>query len=1114
MKIRKQIILGLVLAICASLFFLLSSHRALAYVATSESQVKNAQYNFVNGLTIQAKIGSQNVVFKADPDQIWLGGVEYKAQDYDCPAKLTLTNGGNSGPGIADLETNDGVLKATTPLQVEVQYNPNQTKCTKTNPSPFNVTPGNINLGTAFFTQTDASTITSVINKQTFTAGAGGVYFLTSEKTCVDRIVKSGDEITYFELDASKGVKVDGTTLGIGDIGNCKVERINFQAPNNAADAQKLSKQTISLATASADGEGDGACTAGDSSCTSTGDSSSSCIDDRSLSWMICPVLNGLSRSADGIESFVASQLNFSVSDNLGPSVQRAWTIFRTLTSIIIVIVMLVMVFSQAIGGGPFDAYTVRKMLPKLVAAIILMQISWVLCEYLIRLSNDAGQAVGQLMAAPFGGPNQLELGALIQRLNTVGAVILGVATTAGLLTAIVASGAIILYGWPILLLAIILVFLALVVALATLLFRNALIVLLVIFSPLAFLAFVLPGTDRYWKIWKDNFVKLLVFFPLVIAVIYGGRIFAWIVAGLGASGPFDLIIVLAAFFGPYFFLPKTFKWGGSFLAMASKAISESAPLKKGGEVARRELVSGEDSAMKRRMGHFAAKYTDKDAEGNATPWRERTMNSLLAGRFIPTQRAKAGMVARGNAFKSKENELKTALASRRREKAASATEDVSIGKQMDLDTIQRAMEEISKKPNQYKVADLEREAKEAMRDLIATGSTLELNGMTVKERGENGEIKERHVWQTGMWRDLLNGSPDLYRQVKGDAPDWVPHRNPAGLPKYRGELTNEVAKRREYAEQGMSSTEIDAKIEEDRQDAGRVFLRTAAGHPELVDDVQYASSLHETVTEMDAGGIARVHPTYFERIGDLGKKGGELYRQGEESGDESLMQVGKALMEPAREFGSLVQRLANQQGGRQQLSAMMGGKDTMEHLDYGLQFSGLPEVNLPKPTNWDDATQGEWKKGSGSLEMILASGERQEQARLAGGTAAAASAAPAEQTQVTAERVVERPVTTAGGAAGGQGSGAWSRGPGGAMVFGQPQVVQPTQGGQFEVRIDHGQLAQAIGEQVGTQFRQALKESGLHQRPNAETPAGTGEGNMPPNDNDEGDNNGGDQNT
>jgi hypothetical protein len=81
-------------------------------------------------------------------------------------------------------------------------------------------------------------------------------------------------------------------------------------------------------------------------------------------------------------------------------------------------------------------------------------------------------------------------------------------------------------------------------------------------------------------------------------------------------------------------------------------------------------------------------------------------------------------------------------------------------------------------------------------------------------------------------------------------------------------------------------------------------------------------------------------------------------------------------------------------------------------------------------------------------------------------------------------------------------------------MVFGQPQGVQPTQGGPFEVRIDHGQLAQAIGEQVGTQFRQALKESGLHQRPNAETPAGTGEGNMPPNDNDEGDNNGGDQNT
>src|SRR5581483_2698436 len=46
-------------------------------------------------------------------------------------------------------------------------------------------------------------------------------------------------------------------------------------------------------------------------------DTSSSCIDDASLSWIICPVMTGLSKSADSVEGFVASQLNFSVHENL-----------------------------------------------------------------------------------------------------------------------------------------------------------------------------------------------------------------------------------------------------------------------------------------------------------------------------------------------------------------------------------------------------------------------------------------------------------------------------------------------------------------------------------------------------------------------------------------------------------------------------------------------------------------------------------------------------------------------------------------------------------------------------------------------------------------------------
>jgi MFS family permease len=722
---------------------------------------------------------------------------------------------------------------------------------------------------------------------------------------------------------------------------------------------------------------------------------------DTALSWILCPVVNGLSASADGLNDFISGQLNFDVKSNLTGSVQKSWTIFRDLASALVVIVMLVMVLSQAIGGGPFDAYTVRKMLPKLAIAVILMQVSWYLCIFLIGLSNDAGHGIAGLLSVPFGGTSALELPSLLHRLNASAAAVVGVGTTTGVITAMFFSGTILLYGWPVLVMAIILVVISELVFMLTLLFRTALIILLVIAAPLAFLAFVLPGTETYWKKWRENFIKLLMFFPLVIAIIYGGRIFAWTAGNLGSAGPLDFIMVLVGFFGPYFIVPKAFKWGGGLLSGAYQQVNGAWPFAKAREVAKRELVSGEDSAMKRKMGHFAAEYVDKNHEGEFSRGR-RAFSSMLAGRFIPTERAKAAMIARGNAYKTKEGELKTALATRRREKAASQTGDVGIGKQMDLETIQNAMDEISEekaksRPNQYRIKDLEREAKEAMRDLIATGSTLELNGMKVKDA--NG--KDRHVWQTGLWRDLLNGSPDLYRQVKGDAPDWVPHRNPIGLPKYRGEdwdpsqpgyAQREAEFRVNMAALGKDTLEIEDEIKTNQ--ARAAFLRTAGGNPEYVDDVQQAASLHETVTEQDAGSIARVHPTYFERIGDLAKEGRAVQekaladrRAGLISADKynNLIDVGQALAAPAEEFGRLVANIASNHGGRNQLGGMLGGSDTMKHLDYALQYSNLRDERDDERVIVNDTPGDKWnegQRGKDSLQRVITYGDEIETQR------------------------------------------------------------------------------------------------------------------------------------
>ena len=196
------------------------------------------------------------------------------------------------------------------------------------------------------------------------------------------------------------------------------------------------------------------------------------------------------------------------------------------------VVILLFIVIAQALGGGPVDAYTIKKLLPKLVIAVIGMQLSWDLCKWLITLANDAGHGLEQIMTLPFGGTS-LNLNTILHRLNPAWA-----QTSQGIIPVALVAGAIIGFmTLPAAFVTIFGLFIGIFAALMVLLFRNVLIVALTIFSPLAFLAWVLPGTQNLWKTWKDNFSKLLMLFPLLVGIIYTGRIFAWIVRKTPSQG-------------------------------------------------------------------------------------------------------------------------------------------------------------------------------------------------------------------------------------------------------------------------------------------------------------------------------------------------------------------------------------------------------------------------------------------------------------------------------------------------------------------------------------------------------------------------------------------------
>ncbi len=349
-------------------------------------------------------------------------------------------------------------------------------------------------------------------------------------------------------------------------------------------------------------------------------------IAGRALAFVACPMLDSAQSVSDWLIGQVENLLSFTFQRNLGndtqrDNVQNAWSQIRDLASVFLVIIMLVMVLSQAVSWGPFDAYTVKKVLPKLVIAVIAMQLSWSLLDYVVRLFDDFGRGIANLLYAPFGGPGQLQLRNILQEAgiqayaggSVVLASLIGIAAIA-----VLSLPTILLVGWSIVL--------SLLVAFVTLSIRQILIIASVILAPLAILLWILPGTQRYWKMWYDNLTKLLLMFPLLIGLIAIGRIFAYITSSGTNDTLVKFILILIGYFGPFFLIPKAYKWGGQALSLAGGALSNVAP-KLGGPVT--NYLKG---AQERSRWHLA-REARKSALTNMS--KERFAQGLAEGNFI-----------------------------------------------------------------------------------------------------------------------------------------------------------------------------------------------------------------------------------------------------------------------------------------------------------------------------------------------------------------------------------------------------------------------------------------------------------------------------------------------
>ena len=295
--------------------------------------------------------------------------------------------------------------------------------------------------------------------------------------------------------------------------------------------------------------------------------STSTSCDVQGIGWFICPVSNWL---ADGIDYMYSALQQFLKTKplettNQNSGIYLAWVIMRNISNVAFIVAFLVIIYSQLTSIG-ISNYGVKKMLPRLVIAAVLVNLSFTICAILLDLSNIAGYA---FQDAFMGIKNTIstvgENTGVGWTWSEVIVMILSNGALAGGVVATVAMGAELL---PLALSALVGIGLVLLLVLLIMAARQALIVILIIISPLAFVCYLLPGTEKWFKKWRDLFLTMLVFFP-AFAVIFGGAQLAGIIIiqnATGANGGIMQILGMVVQVIPLALTPIILKLSGGVL--------------------------------------------------------------------------------------------------------------------------------------------------------------------------------------------------------------------------------------------------------------------------------------------------------------------------------------------------------------------------------------------------------------------------------------------------------------------------------------------------------------------------------------------------------------------
>jgi|LSQX01.2.fsa_nt_gb hypothetical protein len=321
------------------------------------------------------------------------------------------------------------------------------------------------------------------------------------------------------------------------------------------------------------------------------------------IGYILCPIMGFIADAMDKIYEFLEGFLEVRpLSTENNSSLYRAWKYMQSFANIAFAIAFLVIVYAQITNQGVSN-YNIKRMIPRLVIAAILVNTSYYLCALLVDASNIAGASLQEILmqirTELIQGQSQNRLDSLSWGEMTAYLLSGGTIIGAGLVGLSGAGTSVVYLLVPVLVTAITAVF----IAVAILAARQALITILVMISPIAFVAFVLPGTQKYFDRWRNIFQTMLLLYP-IFSILFGGAQLAGYLIAQNADRAEVVLLAMFVQLAPLIITPFLIRFSGGMLGKLAGMINN--PAKGVGDRAKNWASGKRDLAKAERLANHS----------------------------------------------------------------------------------------------------------------------------------------------------------------------------------------------------------------------------------------------------------------------------------------------------------------------------------------------------------------------------------------------------------------------------------------------------------------------------------------------------------------------------